>query len=77
MNESNCPCGKSLTTADIDGLCYECRNKAKFSSMLYGWICPRCGLVHSPYSMTCGCTPPIKVWIGTTTGGTNEAEKGA
>lgn len=59
----NClDCGKELTTADPLGhwLCRECEQKRKTppAPMMYGWICPRCGKVHSPYSTVCDCIPP-------------------
>jgi len=30
----------------------------------FGWICPRCGAVHSPNSKTCSCEPKTetKTW---------------
>jgi len=37
---------------------------------MYGWICPRCGAVHSPYSTACHCLPPVRTWTGTSTGET-------
>jgi hypothetical protein len=33
---------------------------------LYGWICPRCGVVHSPFVLQCGCPPPTITSTGTT-----------
>jgi len=35
--------------------------------VMQGWICPRCGVVHSPFSMQCYCKPPIKVNYGSGT----------
>ena len=23
----------------------------------YGWVCPRCGIVHAPWDTTCICPP--------------------
>lgn len=31
-----------------------------------GWACPRCGKVHSPYSVICDCPPPSFTMSGTT-----------
>lgn len=31
-----------------------------------GWACPRCGKVHSPYSVVCDCPPPSYTMSGTT-----------
>lgn len=30
--------------------------KVQFS--VYGWICPRCAVVHGPHVDTCPCLPP-------------------
>ena len=63
-------CGNRLqTTVDdyVNGLCGFCKHKQeseKLISPLYGWICPRCGVVHSPFSAQCFCPPPIKVSTG-------------
>jgi uncharacterized OB-fold protein len=35
--------------------------------LMYGWICPRCGTVHSPFTIQCGCPPPTRTWTGTST----------
>ena len=43
------------------------KNESSKTGMLYGWICPRCGKVHSPYSTNCDCPPESKVWTGTST----------
>ena len=57
-------CGNEMrSTADdyIQGLCAGCRNKnvsEKYSTPLQGWICPRCGTVHSPFVPQCHCSPP-------------------
>ena len=32
-----------------------------------GWACPRCGKIHSPYSVTCDCPPPTITTSGSTT----------
>jgi hypothetical protein len=64
-------CGTELTNEDMqttDCICNACRkNKDMQVFGMYGWICPRCGKVHSPFSTECSCPPPIKVWTGTTT----------
>ena len=61
-------CGKELTTGDAHWLCRECEQKRETNPpMLTGWICPRCGKVHSPFSMQCDCPPPCKTWTGTGT----------
>ena len=35
---------------------------------MYGWICPRCGAVHSPFELRCDCPPPVRTWISSGTG---------
>ena len=35
---------------------------------MYGWICPRCGAVHSPFDLRCDCPPPVRTWISSGTG---------
>jgi len=35
---------------------------------MYGWICPRCGAVHSPFDLRCDCPPPVRTWISSSTG---------
>ena len=53
-------CGRELgiTNDDfINGICGNCRFK-EYTEPLQGWICPRCGQVHSPFSLVCGCSPP-------------------
>ena len=32
-----------------------------------GWECPRCGKIHNPISMTCGCPLPSGVTSAGTT----------
>ena len=72
---TNCiKCGHRLQTGDdqVNGLCTWCKCKSnqeseKSISPLYGWICPRCGVVHSPFSTQCGCPPPTKVSTGVST----------
>lgn len=41
---------------------------------MYGWICPRCGAVHSPFELRCNCPPPVRTWTGTPTGETEGGE---
>ena len=61
-------CGiNELTTGDYSFVCSDCRNKAKEQPILTGWICPRCGIVHSPFVTQCSCPPPTRVWTGTST----------
>jgi hypothetical protein len=43
---------------------------------MYGWICPRCGAVHSPYSTACHCLPPVRTWTGTSTSETKGGNNG-
>lgn len=54
-------CGKELTTGDMDFICTACKEKNKETQYppMMGWICPRCGTVHSPFVQQCGCPPPI------------------
>jgi len=63
-------CGKELTTSDLPDICITCKNrqfedKPKNTFGMYGWICPRCGTVHSPFSSRCDCPPPTHT-MGTT-----------
>lgn len=60
-------CGSELTTGDgIDRICQACKCKNEQKPVLTGWICPRCGVAHSPFVTECNCPPPVKVWYGTT-----------
>lgn len=36
--------------------------------LLNGWVCPRCGKVHSPFSTNCDCPPQVITFTGATTG---------
>ena len=61
-------CGKELTTGDgLDMICHNCKMKDQQQPVLYGWVCPRCGTVHSPFVTQCGCPPPVRTWNSTTT----------
>jgi len=62
-------CGAELTTGDADGFCSSCRYNypPKQKPVLTGWICPRCGVVHSPFVTECNCPVPVKIWTGTKT----------
>lgn len=61
-------CGNELTTGDTDLICTSCRTKRlQPNTYLYGWICPRCQKVHSPFSLTCDCPPPYIISTGTST----------
>ena len=58
----NCTiCGKELTETGNDFLnmiCSECRLTGKGLTNvkpMQGWICPRCGVVHSPFVDKCDC----------------------
>ena len=68
----NCEkCGKEMVTTTIDGLCMECwaeSYREKTPPAMYGWICPRCGAVHSPFDLRCDCPPPVRTWISSSTG---------
>ena len=52
-------CNNELATGDVikDGLCNRCREEQKQqqNNYLYGWICPRCLKVHSPFVQDCDC----------------------
>ncbi len=52
-------CGSELQTGDTGFICSKCKSKQINQPFYYGWICPRCGKVHSPYSTHCDCTPPV------------------
>lgn len=64
----NCKkCGKVITITTIEGLCMECwpeSYREKNPPTMYGWVCPRCGAVNSPFSLKCDCPPPIRTWTG-------------
>jgi len=59
-------CGKELTTVDgYDLYCRECKKENENKQhILYGWICPRCGTVHSPFVIQCSCAPPTVTKTG-------------
>jgi len=41
-------------------LCENCKEKIKNNNQIfynYGWICPKCGAVLSPYTTSCTCSP--------------------
>lgn len=67
-------CGKEMqSTGDdfINGICSFCKLKEtnkNQNTLLYGWICPRCQKVHSPFVYECDCPPPMIVKTGTSTG---------
>ena len=55
-------CGNELTTGDTRLICLSCRQKNEQEyhwkiTPLTGWICPRCGTVHSPFVTQCHCPP--------------------
>ena len=55
-------CNQELTTGDIGLVCSNCKLKEQveypITFGMYGWICPRCGTCHSPFTPSCGCVPP-------------------
>ena len=55
------PVGKSYTNIGgwiLCGLCQRANDhKNGFDGWIDGWICPRCGKVHSYLSLTCDCNP--------------------
>ena len=63
-------CGTELTTGDLGQTCFACKQKNMNNAIgsLTGWICPRCGKVHSPYSIQCDCPPHSVTFTGTSTG---------
>lgn len=36
------------------------KNKQKENPVLMGWVCPRCGKVHSPFVPSCDCVDKTK-----------------
>jgi hypothetical protein len=54
-------CGRELTTGDSGPICKICEDKAPNldKPLMYGWICPRCQTVHSPFTSECTCMPPM------------------
>lgn len=72
MSYSHCSkCGHQLSSSADDfmnGLCSLCKAESvKVQPLFYGWICPRCGVVHSPFSTQCNCPPPVNVSTGAST----------
>lgn len=54
----NCKrCGQYMATGNSYGLCWSCKQQAEIP-IQYGWVCPKCGAVHSPNTATCSCVPP-------------------
>lgn len=56
----NCSkCGR-LSAIFINGLCSHCfgnQTATDIVGAMYGWICPRCGVVHGPQVPQCHCIP--------------------
>jgi uncharacterized OB-fold protein len=47
-------CGQELTTGDGLGLCNACKNETELKTpKQFGWICPRCGRVYTPWRPKC------------------------
>jgi hypothetical protein len=61
-------CGGELTTGDTPFICMTCKMKNEQQTPpMQGWICPRCGTVHSPFITECSCPLPTKIWWDSTT----------
>lgn len=60
-------CGSELTCNGTGLICTKCKGESQQIPEMYGWICPRCGTVHSPFITQCGCPPPIRTWNGVST----------
>lgn len=59
---------EELINQEVEKRIMECWSQSyreRNQPMLYGWICLRCGAVHSPYSTECHCLPPVRIWTGT------------
>lgn len=57
-------CGNELSTGDVGFMCQTCKyrfpeQKPKETSLLYGWICPRCQKVHNWMVQHCDCPPYV------------------
>ncbi len=72
-------CGNEFMPTTVhDVHCFTCRSyeqwppikqyeAAPMPAPSMGWVCPRCGIVHSPWTLTCECKPPVLTTTGTTT----------
>ena len=71
-------CGAEMQTSADDYMncvCSYCKIKRDNPiPAMQGWICPRCGVVHSPFVTECTCPPPIRTWSGTTTDDKNKSK---
>lgn len=64
--------GTNCLDAKYEKLCPQCYLirfglNTTLSPSVYGWVCPRCGKVHSPYSIECNCTPLVNTFSSPTT----------
>lgn len=69
-NPESLPRIKQQFTADEaeDYINQEVEKRIAETVAMYGWICPRCGAVHSPFELRCDCPPPVRTWISSGTG---------
>jgi hypothetical protein len=64
MALGECPARCGLT-----GGCHSCApqmhpHPVAMPIRLFGWECPRCGAIHSPYTRLCdNCVPPLRWFV--------------